>query len=107
MTMLFNIPHGLAVSITIKEVIKHNYRVSPKNVQQIIDEFEVSSLDEINEALVNLMKSIGLPVRLRDLNLKEKNIDQILEADINPERMKNNPAELSKKDIRTILMNTF
>ena len=107
MTMLFNIPHGLAVSITIKEVIKENYRASPEKVQQIIEEFGASSVDEFNEILVDLMKSIGLPVRLRDLSLNEENIDQIIEAGINPDRMKNNPADLSKVDIRKILMNTL
>jgi alcohol dehydrogenase len=107
MTMLFNIPHGLAVSITIKEVIKYNYKASPEKVQQIIEEFGVSTLDEFNEGIVDLMKSIELPIRLRDLNLNEKNIDQIMESGINPERLKNNLAELSKKDIRTILMNSL
>jgi alcohol dehydrogenase class IV len=64
-------------------------------------------VEEFCEVLVDLMKSIGLPVRLRELNLEEKNIEQILEAGVNPERMKNNPAELSKKDVRTILVNSF
>ena len=59
MTSNFGIPHGLAVSITIKEVIKYNYRVLPKKVIQIIEEFGCSSVDEFCEALSEMMLSIG------------------------------------------------
>ena len=53
------------------------------------------------------MHSLNLPTRLRDLNLQERDIETILEDSIYPDRMKNNPAQLNKSDIRTILANTF
>jgi alcohol dehydrogenase len=107
MTANFDIPHGLAVSITIKEVIKFNAKVVPQKINQIIEEWDAASLDEFIEKLVELMHSINLPTRLRDLDLEEKDIETILEDSIYPERMKNNPAQLNKNDIRTILANTF
>ena len=72
MTLNFGVPHGLAVSITIKEVIKYNYRVLPKKVMQIVEEFGCSSVEEFSESLSEMMVSLGLPIRLRDLGLKEK-----------------------------------
>ena len=106
-TSNFNIPHGLAVSITIKEVIKFNAEVAPNKVKQIIEECEATSLDDFIDKLVKLMKSISLPPRLRDLSLREQDIETILADSIHPDRMKNNPAQLNKEDIRTILTNTF
>jgi alcohol dehydrogenase len=107
MTLNFGIPHGLAASITIKEVIKYNYRALPKKVMQIVEEFGCSTLEEFSETLSEFMVSLGLSIRLRDLNLKEKDIKLLLNEGINPDRMGNNPANLSSEDIRTILKNTF
>jgi alcohol dehydrogenase len=107
MTLNFGIPHGLAVSITIKEVIKYNYRALPKKVMQIVEEFGCSSVDEFCESLSEMMTSLGLPIRLRDLNLKEKDIELLMAEGINPDRMGNNPANLSSEDVRTILTNSY
>ena len=107
MTLNFGVPHGLAVSITIKEVIKYNYRVLPKKVMQIVEEFGCSSVEEFSESLSEMMVSLGLPIRLRDLDLKEKDIELLLNEGIHPDRMGNNPGSLSENDIRTILTNSY
>jgi alcohol dehydrogenase len=107
MTLNFGIPHGLAVSITIKEVIKYNYRALPKKVMQIVEEFGCSSVDEFCESLSEMMVLLGLPIRLRDLNLKEKDIELLMAEGINPDRMGNNPVNLSSEDIRAILINSY
>jgi alcohol dehydrogenase len=107
MTLNFGIPHGLAVSITIKEVIKYNFRALPKKVMQIVEEFGCSTVEEFSAVLSELMVSLGLPIRLRDLNLKEKDIELLLNEGINPDRMGNNPTNFSREDIRAILINSF
>jgi alcohol dehydrogenase len=107
MTLNFSIPHGLAVSITIKEIIKYNHRVLPKKVMQIVEEFGCSSVEEFSNSLSEMMLSLQLPVRLRDLDLKKKDIELLLDQGINPDRMGNNPADLSGEDIRAILQNSF
>jgi len=105
MTFHFGIPHGLAVSITLKEVIKYNNRVVPEKVRQIVGEFGASSIENFQKILSELMVSIGLPIKLRDLKLKEEDLDLLVTDSVNPERMKNNPVILNKTDIRTILTN--
>ena len=107
MTLNFGVPHGLAASITIKEVIKYNYKVLPKKVMQIVEEFGCSSIEGFSESLSEMMLSLGLPIRLRDLNFKEKDIELLVDEGINSDRMGNNPANLSSEDIRTILTNSF
>ena len=107
MTLNFGIPHGLAVSITLKEVIKYNYRALPKKVMQIVEEFGCSSVEEFSESLSEIMLSLGLPIRLRDLDLKEKDIELLLDKGLNPDRMGNNPVSLSREDIRSILVNSL
>lgn len=107
MTFNFDVPHGLAVSITIKEVIKYNNKVVPEKVAQIVEEFGSPSLDAFIQELPALMQSIGLPTRLRDLKLQERDLRLLVEQSVNPDRMKNNPADLSRQDIETILKNIF
>jgi alcohol dehydrogenase len=107
MTLNFGIPHGLAVSITIKEVVKYNYQALPKKVMQIVEEFGCSTVEEFSKALSELMVSLGLSIRLRDLNLKEKDLEFLLNEGINNDQMGNNMTTLSRDDIRTILKNYF
>ena len=107
MTFHFGIPHGLAVSITLKEVIKYNDRIVPEKVKQIVEEFGESSVEGFIKAIGELMVSIGLPTKLRDLKLREEDLNVLIKDSINPERMKNNPANLTEVDIRTILKNVL
>lgn len=107
MTIHFDIPHGLAVSITLKEVIKFNNQAVPQKVQQIVEAFDSKSLDSFFEDMPKLMQDIGLPVFLRDLDLKETDLEIIIQESVNPDRMKNNPVELSHKDVRQILTNIY
>ena len=74
---------------------------------QIVEEFGCSSVEEFSESLSEMMVSLGLPIRLRDLGLKEKDIELLLNEGIHPDRMGNNPASLSENDIRTILTNSY
>ena len=107
MTFHFDIPHGLAVSITLKEVIKYNHRIVPEKVEQIVEEFGESSVEGFIKAIGELMVSIGRPTKLRDLKLREEDLNVLIKDSINPERMKNNPANLTEVDIRTILKNVL
>ena len=107
MTFHFGIPHGLAVSITLKEVIQYNNKVVPDKVDQIIEEFGSDSLEDFMNNLSALMRSIDLPTTLRELNLKESDIKFLVDQSVNPERMKNNPYELAREDIETILKNIY
>ena len=74
---------------------------------QIVEEFGCSSVDEFCESFPEMMVSLGLPIRLRDLNLEEKDIELLMAEGINPDRMGNNSANLSSDDIRTILKNSY
>ena len=107
MTFHYGVPHGLAVSITIKEVIQYNNRAVPEKVDQITEEFGSISLNDFVDEFPALMKSVGLPTTLRELNLKESDIEFLVERSVNPERMKNNPYELTRLDIQTILENIY
>ena len=107
MTFNFQIPHGLAVSITLKEVLKFNNREIPDKIRQILEEFGASSVDHFVQLFPEFMQSIGLPVRLRDLGLKENDVELLLSQSIHPDRLNNNSAALTKDEIRTILTNIY
>ena len=107
MTLNFGVPHGLGVSITLKEIIKYNYKAIPKKVTQIIEEYNCSSVHEFADTLSAMMESLGLPVRLKDLGIKENDIEIIVNESVHPDRMKNNPIDLSRDDIRQILEKSY
>ena len=96
----------IIVSIFVNP-IQFNNKAVPQKVRQIVEAFDSDSLDFFIEDMPKLMQSIGLPLRLRDLDLKESDLETIIRESVNPDRMKNNPIELGYEDIRQILTNIY
>jgi len=116
-TSHFNIPHGHAVALTLGEVLVFNSQVTEKDcldlrgsdyVKKSIEEinklFKSKSAEETHNKIKELMKNIGLETSLEELKItKKKDIDLIVKNGFNPQRVKNNPRELTEPALRSIL----
>lgn len=103
MTILYGVPHGLAVAMTLNEVANKNKGMFP-NDQALFDIFQrfgdiQSWLDKASEDIVNL--------RLSGFGISIQDIDKIVDKAFTAGRMDNNPNKLSKEDVREILINIF
>jgi alcohol dehydrogenase len=113
-TSYFNIPHGHAVSLTLNEFIKFNY----KNLKSCIGNFnllerynilfkifQVKNIDELLTILESVEKSFNLERNLKKLNKKIIPNLNLIVGSVNEQRLKNNPVKIRKKDIFNILYN--
>ncbi len=115
-TSYFNIPHGHAVALTLPYFLEFNYNANEENLQdqrgvefvkdrinELIELFGQNSIDGAFEYMKELIHNICLETNLTNLGIQEKDFDLIITNGFNPQRMKNNPVKITKKDIREIL----
>ncbi|WP_050179844.1 phosphonoacetaldehyde reductase [Domibacillus robiginosus] len=99
LTILYNIPHGLAVSITLDKVAKINAGHFP-NDKQLFSLFHEyggikSWLDTVSKDIVTM--------RLSTFGIIEDDLSVIIDNAFTSGRMDNNPVDLTKNDVKRIL----
>jgi len=115
MTSFFGIPHGHAVALSLPYFFEINFGVDDKtlqderginyvrsNIRSLLKVLEVGSPLQARQKIQALMKSIGMETRLSGLGIDEQGIEIILKHGPNPQRMKNNPRKIIRKDIRLL-----
>ena len=112
-TSIYNISHGHAVSITLNKFLDFNYiNISKANCQfdlknRYIMMFKLTNTKNINE-LNNFIQNIKKKARLEDdfkkLNINIKNNYSKIISGVNSLRLANNPVNISKDDLKNILI---
>lgn len=99
LTMLFNIPHGVATAMTLEEVMN-------RNSGHYTDEQSLTGLFEEYGGLEFFLKEICndlLKLKLRDYGVSRDNIMDIVNSTFTVGRMDNNPVVFNEKDVIEIL----
>tara|TARA_Y100000310_G_scaffold343664_2_gene452344 strand:+ start:73 stop:1173 length:1101 start_codon:yes stop_codon:yes gene_type:complete len=120
MTSYFNIFHGHAAALTLGEILVYNNNVNKEdcldkrgvgyvkeNIGGLIGLIGTNNCDEARSRIQKLMNNLELETKLSGLGLKKEDLDIIIEKGFNPQRVKNNPRRLDKKEIRKILRNIY
>lgn len=112
----FHIPHGMANTLMLRYVMEYNI-VSRMEKFAKIAEAMGEKVDGLSvreaafkaiDAMVNLAKDIGVPTRLRDVNIPKEAIPKMAAAGINETRLlSNNPRVLTQKDLENIYYNAW
>jgi alcohol dehydrogenase class IV len=97
MTSLFDVPHGHAVALTLVHVMKANYEYAREDIHRILRLINAKNLSDGVAKVENFWKRIGLCMKLSQLGIDENQISKL--SNCNLERLKNNPAMLTKKNI--------
>jgi alcohol dehydrogenase class IV len=100
MTSLFDVPHGHAVAITLVHVMQANYEFAKEDIQRILKLINAGNLLDGVAKIENLWKSIGLDMKLSQIGIDENQIPKL--SNCNLERLKNNPALLTKEYIENL-----
>ncbi len=113
-TSRFKIPHGHAVGLTLGEILIYNsnvtqedcldkrgYKYVQKTIQEIAELLGEECVESARIKINLLMKNCGLETKLPRLGIK--NTELIIKEGFNPERVKNNPRELTEENLRGIL----
>jgi len=117
LTSKYDVPHGLAVALTLPSFFNFNYEVDaesnqdPRGVKFVREHIEIIAksleTDSVNEC-VNWLKttidSFGISLRLRDYGIEQDIIENVIVPSFNEERGKNNPRKVTKDDLTKILL---
>lgn len=100
LTMLYDMPHGLAAAITLEAVGEIN-KGRFANDSRLFDLFEdyggiFKWMEEVCEGII--------PLRLSAFNIKETDVKQLVNRSFTGGRMDNNPVDLNKEDVTNILL---
>jgi alcohol dehydrogenase class IV len=107
---MFNVPHGLANSILLPYVMEFNRPACEAKFASIAEAMadgDVSDAEDKAAAAVKmvtaLLRDIGIPQRLRDINIPEDAIPQMAAAAMKVTRLlNNNPREVKLEDAENI-----
>ena len=99
LTMLYGINHGFAVSITLFEILKRNWKYL-KEQELFLEAFGVNNLEEV---LVWFKLVSGEKINLKNFGVKKEEIPNIVKLATTGGRMDNNPIVFSEEEIQDIL----
>ena len=104
MTVFFHIPHGLACSLMLPSFIRFNAgAMKQEKERRLLTSLNLASMNQLAEAVETLQEQLDLPVRLRDLGLRISDITTIVDNGFRPDRMSNNPREVTPAVLHRLL----
>ena len=112
-TSMYGISHGHAVSLTLNKFLKFNYSNSKKancnfNLEKRFNiMFELTNtknINNLNEYLLKLKKNANLESNFVNLGIDIKKDFNNIVSKVNLLRLKNNPVDIKKEDLRKIII---
>jgi len=111
----FDISHGMANSILLPYVMEYNLSACREKYAKIADclsqdnkTHSTSQASAAVDLIKTLSQDIGIPQRLRDINIPEEAIDTMSKTAATVTRLlHNNPREMTVKDINTIYRSAY
>ena len=105
LTLLYGIPHGYAVALTLVEVLKRNKEYID-DYDLFLDAWNANSVEYIDKWIKNVSKSIQT-LKLSAFDVKEDEIEDIIKLTFTGGRMDNNPIVFNEDEVREILSNVY
>lgn len=102
LTMGYQIPHGVAVSLLLGPVLKLNQEQIP-DLEPLLRALGVSGAEELEERICSILTRAGFPVRLKGWGAKQEDIPDLAAHSITKGRADNNPAQLTEERVTQIL----
>lgn len=104
MTLHYSVPHGAACSLTLAEFWQYNLEaVDRAKVDRLLAAVGERAPEAFADRLKVLAHQIGLPVTLAQAGIPREGIELILDEGFHPERVVNNPRQLTREALREIL----
>lgn len=101
LTIHYDIPHGIACSMTLIPLLKINLPYIKKSIHEICEKLECS-FEELNYKIEKIPHDI-IPFSLQDWGVEKYQLDKLAEESFTKGRMDNNVKKLSKSEVRELL----
>ena len=105
----YSIAHGISVALTLPAFIDFYCKNKNRNLDRTLDllaKIIGVEKNKISKNILERMELIGTKLSLSKYNVKKTHIKKISDS-IDPVRLKNNPIDLSRKDIMNIVKVSF
>jgi maleylacetate reductase len=98
----FNLPHAETHTIVLPHALAYNAKAAPEAMRRIA---RALNADSAPQAVYDLARDNGAPVALRDIGLKEPDLDQACEIAL--QNQYPNPRPLERQALRELLQYAF
>ncbi|MCX8158280.1 MAG: iron-containing alcohol dehydrogenase [Candidatus Diapherotrites archaeon] len=102
LTEKFGLEHGFACAIFLPEYVKFNEKGNNKTLKEIAQAFGERNAKELAKRLMQIMRNVNAPTSLREIGAKEKDVEFIVNEGYS-ENKRNNPRNITKKQLREII----
>lgn len=106
LTLKYQIPHGVAVTLFLTPVMKINGQ-TVEEMDELLKAFQAESIEALSLKIKVLMEKAGIPFTLQEWGVKEEDFEFLAEHGGTKGRIDNNPVDLSKDEIIRILKSIY
>ena len=108
LSALYDVPHGVACAIMLVPGLKYNASVAGDKYRDIARAFGVPGMDTASReeaieaaigAIQKLADDVKIPHSLRELGVKEEDLDFLAESAVNDACTPGNPKDVTKEDV--------
>ena len=104
LTVNFGVPHGLACAMLLPPFIRYNDgTMAVDKERQLLNQLGLATMGQLADTVEDLKDQINLPRRLSDLGLSKTDLPTIIDNGFRPDRMSNNPRDVSAAELGVIL----
>lgn len=111
----YDTPHGLANALLLPYVLKFNGEACPQLFRNMANALNIDIEDLTDEEVVekfveeirNLANSIGIPSTLKEIDIKEEDLEKLAEQALKDVCTSGNPREVTKEDILNIYKEAY
>ena len=116
LSAVYDIPHGTACAILLAPVLKFNAPATGERYKEIARAMGVAGVDDMTQgeyraaaidAVAKLSTDVGIPTKLSELGVKEKDIDFLAESALADACTPGNPRDVTKEEIAEIYRSIF
>ena len=107
LTLGFDLPHGIACSFTLPELLKYNAEADDGRLKRLAVALGYEDALELADALKRLLRSLGVSRFLSRCELKEEQALALTHEMFTPGRAVNNLRPASVEDVHAIVRNAF
>jgi len=104
---LYDLPHGLCCALALPATMEFNLESQKKKYEQIAQALGATEASAGAERVRRLMSEVGVPLRLRDVGVKESDLDRITELALADGSVLFNPRQPSAEELRELLRKIF
>ena len=116
LSAVYDIPHGTACAILLAPVLKFNAPATSERYREIARAMGVAGVDAMSQeeyraaaidAVAKLSADVGIPTKLSELGVKEKDIDFLAASALADACTPGNPRDVTKEQIAEIYRSIF